>query len=215
MNYQEIHDRLIELARSERTVVEFNKETNKWQIDNYREEHHIIPDCFYINNRSKGKRPGWLEGNPDAPENLVLLTGREHFIIHQLLVKLYPKHSGLIFAAHRMIFGNKYQRRSKNKLHGWLRRRHAENLSIANTGKLRPECSNKGERNGMWGKHHSKETINKIIQTQKYRPNKKSKSIICVELSELLRTRRKRSFFPITRKELLTIQRHISRTNRS
>lgn len=54
----------------------------------YGESHHIIPDCFFIKNRSKGKRPGWLEGDPNQSANLVLLTFKEHFICHWLLTKM-------------------------------------------------------------------------------------------------------------------------------
>lgn len=51
------------------------------------EKHHIIPESFFINRTRKGP-PGWLEGNPEAPENKVHLTGREHIICHILLVKM-------------------------------------------------------------------------------------------------------------------------------
>ncbi len=54
----------------------------------YIETHHIIPNCFYIINRSKGKRPGWLVGNPNEHTNKVKLTAREHFICHWLLTKM-------------------------------------------------------------------------------------------------------------------------------
>jgi hypothetical protein len=54
----------------------------------YLERHHIIPDCFYIKNRSKGKRPGWLQGNPNDPANIVKLTAKEHFMCHWLLTKM-------------------------------------------------------------------------------------------------------------------------------
>jgi hypothetical protein len=56
--------------------------------DCYTEQHHIIPDCFYIENRSKGKRPGWLDGNSNIDDNIVNLTFREHFICHWLLTKM-------------------------------------------------------------------------------------------------------------------------------
>lgn len=52
------------------------------------EKHHIIPVCLYKSNRSKNKRPGWLQGNPHCPTNLVLLSFREHFICHWLLTKM-------------------------------------------------------------------------------------------------------------------------------
>ena len=48
--------------------------------DTYTEKHHIIPRCFY--------KAGWVPGNPNDPDNLVVLTGREHFICHQLLTQM-------------------------------------------------------------------------------------------------------------------------------
>jgi len=56
----------------------------------YSELHHIIPDCFFIENRSKGKRPGWIGGNSNDPINLVRLTFKEHFVCHWILTKITP-----------------------------------------------------------------------------------------------------------------------------
>jgi hypothetical protein len=56
--------------------------------DGYTEKHHIIPDCFYVKNRSQGKRPGWLEGDSNLRDNIVVLTAREHFLCHWLLTKI-------------------------------------------------------------------------------------------------------------------------------
>ncbi len=52
------------------------------------ENHHIIPVCLYKNNRSKNKRPGWIDGDPDQTDNIVRLTFKEHFICHWLLTKM-------------------------------------------------------------------------------------------------------------------------------
>lgn len=77
-------------------------------LDGYCERHHILPRC--------------MDGG-NNPENLVLLTGEEHYVAHQLLVKMYPKHAGLAVAAIRMA-----RQCSGNKSYGWLRRRRAECL---------------------------------------------------------------------------------------
>ena len=50
----------------------------------YVETHHIIPKSFY----TSISKTGWLDGNPDVPDNLVKLSYREHFICHWLLVKM-------------------------------------------------------------------------------------------------------------------------------
>lgn len=72
MNYQKIYDQII--SRAQNRVLE---------IGVYFEKHHKIPRCM---------------GGDDSPENLVKLTAREHFICHWLLIRIYPKHEGLIYA---------------------------------------------------------------------------------------------------------------------
>lgn len=78
MNYQKIYDNLIQKAKSEN-----RKKLNREDKDFiYYELHHIIPKCL---------------GGNNSKENLVLLTAREHFIAHKLLVEIYPKDNyGLI-----------------------------------------------------------------------------------------------------------------------
>jgi hypothetical protein len=57
-------------------------------FEGYTENHHVIPDCFYIENRSKGRNPGWISGDRNNRKNLVKLTFKEHFICHWLLTKM-------------------------------------------------------------------------------------------------------------------------------
>ena len=94
MNYKKIYDSLIEKAKNR-------------ILEGYVEKHHIIPRCI---------------GGTDDKENIVILTPEEHFLAHQLLVKIYPNESKLIFAAAMMICHNS-ENRNTNKLYGWLRRR--------------------------------------------------------------------------------------------
>lgn len=54
----------------------------------YKESHHIIPDCFYVNNRSKGTNPGWIIGNSNDITNKVMLSAEKHFVCHWLLTKM-------------------------------------------------------------------------------------------------------------------------------
>jgi hypothetical protein len=72
-------------------------------ISEYAESHHIIPRCL---------------GGDDSSDNLVDLTPEEHYLAHQLLVKMYPDNKKLIHAAMMMI-----PKRPSNKLYGWLRRK--------------------------------------------------------------------------------------------
>jgi hypothetical protein len=108
MNYQRIYEQL----------------TAKDMIADYTEKHHIIPDCFFINRNRKGPK-GHLEGNPDDPSNIVRLTPEAHYLAHQLLVKIYPEHHGLITGAHLMTICSNGQR-VNNKLYGWLKRKLSE-----------------------------------------------------------------------------------------
>lgn len=68
MNYQRIHDAIIDRARNR-------------ILQGYRERHHVIPRC--IDNMSK---------------ETVNLTAREHFIIHKLLCELFPDNKKLVHA---------------------------------------------------------------------------------------------------------------------
>jgi len=92
-------------------------------------------------------------GGTDDPENLVDLTPEEHFIAHQLLVKMYPNETNLIFACHRMT----YSENTTNKMFGWLRRKHSQ--SMRKLAKSRT-----GSKNGSYGKswYHNPETLEKI-----------------------------------------------------
>jgi len=72
MNYQLIHDSIIDRAKTRVLPKEI-----------YTERHHIIPKSL---------------GGSDDPSNLVALTGKEHFIIHKLLVELYPNSNEMKYA---------------------------------------------------------------------------------------------------------------------
>lgn len=62
MNYQRIHDFIIERAK------------NRPKPNCYCEKHHIIPKCM---------------GGTNDKENLAILTIKEHYLIHYLLTKIY------------------------------------------------------------------------------------------------------------------------------
>lgn len=99
MNYQNHYDRLI--SRSQL----------RERPEGYLEKHHIVPKCL---------------GGTNEKYNIVLLTPEEHYVAHQLLVKINPNNIGLNFSAINMCAGNQNQVRN-NKLYGWLRKRLSEN----------------------------------------------------------------------------------------
>lgn len=95
MNYQKIYHQIIERAKP-------RVPNNKCY-----EQHHIIPKCL---------------GGTDEKENIVSLTPEEHYVCHQLLVKMYPNNRKILFAANMMCTANGGQKRN-NKLYGWLRKK--------------------------------------------------------------------------------------------
>jgi hypothetical protein len=65
------------------------------------ERHHIVPESFY----RSASPTGWLDGDPDLPENLVYLTCREHYIAHRLLKRMTTGigRSKMRLALHRLL----------------------------------------------------------------------------------------------------------------
>ena len=108
MNYAAHYERLVKRARSRSLV-------------GYRERHHVVPKCM---------------GGGNDVWNIVELTGEEHYVAHQLLVKMYPSVSGLALAAMRMA-----RQCTGNKSYAWLRRLVAEAARERQTGKKLPPKS--------------------------------------------------------------------------
>lgn len=77
MNYRNIYIRIIKNAKSRKT----------YETETY-EEHHILPRSLF---------PNWAK----RKSNIVKLTLREHYFVHQLLVKIYPCHE-MTFALWQM-----------------------------------------------------------------------------------------------------------------
>jgi hypothetical protein len=68
-------------------------------------------------------------GGGDDKANLVGLTPEEHYVAHQLLVKMHKSNIGLVWASVNMSY-----RAGRNKAYGWLRRRLANEVSEMNRG---------------------------------------------------------------------------------
>jgi len=75
MNYLKIYNDLIDRAKNRK-------------LEGYKEKHHIVPKCL---------------GGSRNKDNLVELTPKEHFLAHQLLVKIYPKNKSIICALSRKL----------------------------------------------------------------------------------------------------------------
>lgn len=63
-------------------------------------------------------------GGDNDPYNIVLLTPEEHFVAHQLLIKINPDVKELVFAFRLMS-----KRSPNNKVYGWLKHRMRSALS--------------------------------------------------------------------------------------
>jgi hypothetical protein len=117
-------------------------------IDGYTEKHHIIPRCM---------------GGDDKPRNLVLLTASEHYLAHQLLVKIYPKNNKLIFAASLMTTDKKGNR-INNKIFSWLKIKALEaNKSRKYSKETRAKMSESGKNRAPM----SDETKSRISESTK------------------------------------------------
>lgn len=101
MNYQRIYDQLIARGVSRAP-----------DPGTYYETHHILPKCL---------------GGGYEKTNLVKLTAEEHYLAHQLLIKLHPGHNGIAFAAYLMTI-HTGGGRMNNKLFGWIRKKLSENV---------------------------------------------------------------------------------------
>lgn len=111
MNYTKCHDAIIERAQNR-------------EITGAVEIHHIIPRCMYGTNDTN---------------NLVKLTPREHYVVHQLLVKMYPNNDLLIYAVHLMSGDAHYR---NNRSYSWARKKfteqHSKRMKGKNTGPQTP-----------------------------------------------------------------------------
>ena len=108
------------------------------------ELHHIVPKCM---------------GGSNDVKNIAILTCREHYIAHKLLVKMYSSNRGLLYALWRMT-------------HDKRREVHISSYEYA---RLRDQvATNCGDR--FRGKSQSKEHIEKCKASRKGR--KKSQSEI-------------------------------------
>jgi len=94
MNYNLVYRNIIAKAKSE------NRQKNNGI---YYEAHHIIPEFMFKNRKRKGPA-GDLEGNPNDPDNIILLTAREHFICHILLSKIFKNTKYYYSAASSLAF---------------------------------------------------------------------------------------------------------------
>lgn len=156
MNYNKIYDNLMNRS--------FDRKLPK---GDYTEKHHIIPKCM---------------GGSNDKSNIAVLTPEEHYLAHQLLVKMYPTNGKIIYAARCMAVMCNDGRRSNNKLFGWLRDKYSKEASIRMTNrKISEETLNKmraaqrkrdvvGDKNAFYGKTHTPEVREKLRKSRLGKP---------------------------------------------
>ncbi len=103
MDYEAHYNRLMNRAKARAST-----RADARLLVGHVERHRIVPGCL---------------GGLYEPENIAYLTGEEHFVAHQLLVRLYPGNPGLAKAAVLMA-----KKCTGNKAYGWLKRRGAQAL---------------------------------------------------------------------------------------
>lgn len=124
------------------------------------DRHHIIPKSL---------------GGENSSNNLVVLTHREHFICHLLLIRFVDitvKHK-MVYAAWQQSRSFKFSGKVTSRVYDYLR----SELSKTYTGRKRKpftdewrenmSARSRGVKNNMFGKHHSEETKEKISANRK------------------------------------------------
>lgn len=176
MEYRAHYSRLIARAKSR-------------HLPGYSEAHHVIPRCL---------------GGTDDGDNLVMLTPEEHYVAHQLLVKIHPGNPRLIFAVHAMLMSGRTKSRSPNKEFGWLRKLNAAAISERRKGVKHTEATRKkmselasarvrteewGRRisESLAGKPKSAEHNAKVSAALKGRPSSRLGAILTDETKQKMR----------------------------
>jgi hypothetical protein len=124
MNYTSHYESLVAKARERK------------RPDGYVERHHIVPRSL---------------GGDDAPDNLVWLTAREHFVAHVLLAHM---HGGAQWYA-VMMFAAGAQRSINSRLYAMAKLKHAAWMSANFSGKKLSDQHRKRIGEGLIGNRNT------------------------------------------------------------
>lgn len=128
MNYKQIYDNICRRGQERERV-----------SGEYYEVHHILPRCM---------------GGADDVTNLTTLTGREHFIAHLILVRLYPDVPEIIYSA--WLMANK----------GGIKKRRKYKVSARVYESLKVEWSVRMKKSKI-GTHHSEAAKKRMSEVRK------------------------------------------------
>lgn len=114
MDHLKVYNRIIDKAKSE------NRKRRRTYHPEYvyYEKHHILPKC--------------IQGT-DEEKNLVLLTGREHYICHKLLTFIYKENKKIIQAFLLVSFDKKTNRKISSREYNFLKEINAQIIAERNT----------------------------------------------------------------------------------
>lgn len=153
------------------SIIENARQRKRSELS-YSERHHIIPDCFFIINRSNGKRPGWLSGKSHCKNNRVRLAVREHWLCHWLLTKMVQgeARTKMLFALATMTRTSPTHQRELNIAQLTIAK---ESAALAARLQQKPPMSAETKRKlrlANLGKKHNDESKKKNSDSQKQRP---------------------------------------------
>lgn len=160
MNYQRIYDQIIKRAKDQ-----ILDRIGRKKKGDYYEGHHIIPRCL----------GGVGFSRQYYHENIVLLTGREHFLCHWLLCEISPNNKKLIYAFQFMCESTKISRYTpSSRIIEYARKLSRDKKTgskLSNETKLKMSLAQIGNKKWL-GKKHSQETIDKMSLAQIGKPSK-------------------------------------------
>lgn len=160
-----IYDKLLSITHNERFLkryINFIESRKELKLD-YNELHHICPRSMFPE-------------LSDDKSNLILLSAREHFIAHYLLMKAYMNTS--------MIYGFLTMKKSNKKQNRYINSRLYEVGRIAHSNNMKTMT---GDKNSFYNKKHSQESRDKMSKSKKGRHNNSWNTGLTKDTSDKLR----------------------------
>jgi hypothetical protein len=132
--------------------------------EHYTEKHHIIPQSFY---KSRSKT-GWLLGDYNSKKNIAVLTAREHFVCHMLLVKMTDglAHYKMTFALKRSAHGKYIRQYINSRTYEYIKKINSEAMKGRPCS---PETREKIRRGNLNRQPTSEQTRRKLSAAAKRR----------------------------------------------